>query len=134
MSLTAAALCLALTVYTEARGEPVKGQQAVALVTMNRAQWNPRNVCKEIHKPGQYPWAKNGRRSIADKDAWHDAQVVAQDVMSGHVPDFTGGATFFLGKGERPAWRRKTKYVMTIGGHRFYKPLNKSPLTKEHKQ
>ncbi len=133
MSLTAAALCLALTVYTEARGEPLAGQQAVALVTMNRAEWQPRNICKEIRKPGQFPWMAGPHQPIKEKLAWHGAQKVAQDVMSGRVEDFTGGATYFLGKGERPAWRRKTQYVMTIGGHRFYKCASKSPVTKDKK-
>ena len=35
-----ALLCLALNIYHEARGEPLKGQIAVASVTMNRANWD----------------------------------------------------------------------------------------------
>jgi spore germination cell wall hydrolase CwlJ-like protein len=120
MILSAAVFCLALTVYTEARGEPVVGQQAVALVVMNRSEWNNKRVCKTIHAEGQFPWAKPGMKAPHDKKTWARAQQVARAVMNGEVKDFTHGATYFLGKGERPAWRRKMKYVMTVGGHRFY--------------
>lgn len=120
MILSAAAFCLALTVYTEARGEPVAGQQAVALVVMNRSDWTDSRVCKTIHAKGQFPWAKPGMKAPHDKKAWAHAQKVAHNVLDGDVDDFTHGATYFLGKGERPAWRRKMKYVMTVGGHRFY--------------
>jgi N-acetylmuramoyl-L-alanine amidase len=120
MVLSTAAFCLALTVYTEARGESVAGQKAVALVVMNRAEWNDKRVCKVVHSKGQFPWAKPGMKAPRDKKAWTNAQQVARTVMNGEVEDFTHGATYFLGKGERPAWRLKMKYVMTVGGHRFY--------------
>jgi N-acetylmuramoyl-L-alanine amidase len=56
MSIENALLCLALNVYHEARGETVEGQVAVAMVTMNRAGWDTRNVCPTVYKPRQFSW------------------------------------------------------------------------------
>lgn len=120
MGLSAAVLCLALTVYHEARGEPVKGQQAVALVAMNRANWQPNKVCSTIKAKGQFPWMKAGLAPPKEKKAWAASQKLALAVLNGQVADFTGGATYFLGKNERPSWRSKMRYVMTVGSHRFY--------------
>jgi len=117
--IASALLCLAAAVYHEARGEPLAGQQAVALVTMNRAEWKPKRVCQEVYKPGQYSWVGK-HLSRDDRDAWRQARKVAADVLYGRVPDFTGGSTYFHARTVRPAWRRKLHYMMTLGGHRFY--------------
>lgn len=122
MVLSAAVLCLAMNVYREARGEEVTGQQAVALVTMNRAQWRPKLVCKEVHRPGQFSWTAEPQGRPKERGAWLQAQKVAVEVIGGRVRDFTRGATHFCTKPCRPSWRRKMKYLMTVGGHRFYKP------------
>jgi spore germination cell wall hydrolase CwlJ-like protein len=120
--MTSALLCLAAAIYHEARGEPEQGQQAVALVTMNRAEWENKRVCREVHKPGQYSWVGTGAKH-SDKDAWQRARKVAADVLDGRVDDFTDGATYFHARKARPSWRRRLHYVMTVGGHRFYKPF-----------
>jgi len=120
MSLSAAVFCLALTVYHEARGEPIKGQQAVALVVMNRADWQPSKVCDVVKAKGQFPWMRKGLPKPQDKEAWAESQQLALAAIGGEIHDFTSGSTHFLGKNERPAWRSKMRYVMTIGGHRFF--------------
>lgn len=116
-----ALLCLAAAVYHEARGEPLRGKEAVALVTMNRADWERRRVCHEVNRPGQYSWAGKGLKHD-DHDAWMDARKVAADVLYGRIRDFTDGSTYFHARAIRPSWRRKMHYVMTVGGHRFYRP------------
>jgi len=120
--LASALVCLTMAVYHEARGEPLTGQQAVALVTMNRAQWQPKRVCREVHKPGQYSWVGKGL-PVQERAAMQRARAVAADVLARRVPDFTGGATHFHAKSVRPAWRRDLQLVMSIGGHRFYRAL-----------
>lgn len=124
MSISAALMCLALNIYNEARGEVIGGQQAVALVTMNRAGWEPGRVCREVHKPGQFSWTSGKPPPPKEKEAWEKAQMVARDVLSRRVPDFTGGATYFHEKRARPKWRHTEKYVMTLGSHLFYKPYS----------
>lgn len=119
--IASALLCMALAVYHEARGESIAGQQAVALVTLNRAEGNRRRVCREVRKPGQYSWVGKGL-SRDGREAWLHSRKIAADVLYGRVPDFTGGATYFHARNVHPVWRRKLKYLMTVGGHRFYRP------------
>ena len=123
MGLTTAVLCLALNIYYEARGELTAGQEAVALVTMNRADWEPRNICKEVYRPGQFSWTARGNEKPQEREAWRNAQRIATSVVNGEVNDFTDGATFFHVKGAAPGWRRKARYVMTLGNHHFYKSI-----------
>lgn len=121
--IAAAILCLASVVYHEARGEPIKGQQAVALVVMNRANWQAEKVCSTVKAKGQFPWMQPGLPAPKEKQAWHHSQKLAQAVIDGEVEDFTNGATYFLGKGEHPSWQYRMQHVMTVGSHRFYKPV-----------
>ncbi len=51
-------VCLALAVYEEARGEPLVGQEAVAMVVLNRARQAHRPVCQVVFAPGQFSWTK----------------------------------------------------------------------------
>lgn len=125
MGISAALMCLALNIYNEARGEVLGGQQAVALVTMNRAGWEPKRVCEEVHRPGQFSWTTSKRGPPKEKEAWGLALEVARDVMNRRVPDFTDGATFFHAKRVRPKWRHTEQYVMTLGSHLFYKSSSK---------
>ena len=54
MLISTAALCLALNVFHEARGEFIPGQYAVALVTLNRAEHDPAKVCDVVFKRHQF--------------------------------------------------------------------------------
>ena len=54
-----ALLCLALTVYFEARGEPEHGQYAVAEVVMNRVEQRDATVCSIVYAPNQFVWTKH---------------------------------------------------------------------------
>lgn len=118
--IATAIMCLALNVYHESRGEPLHGQQAVALVTMNRAGGDPKRVCKEVYRKGQFSWTKQGRPAPAEQKAWRRARQIAADVVHRRMVDFTGGATHFHHKTVRPKWRGM-KLAMSIGSHRFYR-------------
>jgi len=54
MILKSALMCLALTVHFESRGEPIKGQYAVAEVVMNRAEKRNLTVCQVVKQKGQF--------------------------------------------------------------------------------
>lgn len=61
--------CLATTIYHEARGEPHKGQIAVAKVVMNRVNYKhefPNRVCHVVKERNQFSWV-NGKRYIPMK-------------------------------------------------------------------
>lgn len=128
----AALLCLALNVYHEARGEPLNGQKAVAAVTVNRAQTEKTKVCDEVFKPNQFSWTNKLYGSTSKKlqqalkikreaKAWKIANDVARSALKDQKFKKLN-LTHFHALHARPSWRRsKTiRYVMQIGGHRFY--------------
>jgi N-acetylmuramoyl-L-alanine amidase len=117
MVLSAAVLCLALTVYHESKSEPVEGQRAVAQVVINRSKENGTTICQEVHKPGQFSWVKKKTKKL-NPEQWTQSVKIAKEVLAGaRVPL---KATFFkrtdckvvLGKGLR---REKI-----IGQHSFF--------------
>src|SRR6266436_1391309 len=57
--------CLAENIYFEARAEPLKGQYAVAEVTVNRTQAPnfPHTICGVVH---EVRWDPARKRSVAD--------------------------------------------------------------------
>jgi N-acetylmuramoyl-L-alanine amidase len=137
MLMTTAIMCMAMNVYMEARGEPIVGQHAVAQVTLNRAERDPRKVCEVVTKPKQFSWVNPGfgmvRKTSAgyaltvkgqpkDEKAWNTAWRVAVVTLARKSePDyFVGGAKFYHVKTVRPVWRHSMKLVSTIGRHKFY--------------
>lgn len=52
--------CLAANLYFEARGEPLKGQLAVAKVTLNRVKSKqyPDSICAVVFQKHQFSWTK----------------------------------------------------------------------------
>ena len=78
--------CLANAVYFEARGEPVRGQIAVAQVVMNRvfSPFYPNDVCGVVyqnahrHLACQFTFACDGIPDIVtEPDAWERAKRIA---------------------------------------------------------
>jgi N-acetylmuramoyl-L-alanine amidase len=131
MIIATAAACLALPLYHEARGEPVMGRYAVALVTMNRAKQDHETVCREVFRSKQFSWTTGVRKvpggwyipahlSPKEEDAWRDAKIIARTTLQGRMPDFTKGATHYHATYVRPYWASAFTEVRTIGLHRFY--------------
>lgn len=130
--------CLSLNVYHEARNQSVQGQQAVALVTMNRAGWDNKNICPEVVKRKQFSWtteyvykASNHyklRKAGIPKEtkAWKKSVAIAKKVMKGKVPDFTKGATYYHTTAVLPYWSSHKKQTITLGEHVFYKDKENS--------
>lgn len=142
MIISSALLCLALNVYSEARSEPVMGQYAVALVTLNRAEHKDEKVCAEVFKPYQFSWTNVGVAKVKggwaipralqphEKDAWWKAVKIASVTLAGRMPDITRGATYYHTQAVSPAWRTAFEVTKRIGFHVFYRdPRRQSPLT-----
>lgn len=131
--LEAAIFCLALNVYHEARGEPIKGQQMVAYVTMNRAGWVPSRVCPTVFKPYQFSWTIGAVRKIRggwgiDRSlkphgpSWILAQNIARTVIEvGVAPIGKGQVWFYHRRDVHPRWARSETKVAVIGSHVFYR-------------
>lgn len=121
MTSGGALLCLALNIYHEARGEPKTGQIAVAMVTMNRADWAAANVCQVVYERGQFSWTSSKRDPTPQEPkAWKKAQTIAKGVIDGDHHDTTGGATHFHAHRVRPDWSRTLEKTVRIGSHTFY--------------
>lgn len=123
-------LCLALNVFKEARGESIIGQQAVALVTLNRVKQDGLNgdVCATVFAPAQFSWTTTdtrngvllpGKRPDRNSSEWKRAHAVAIEAIT--MRDFTGGATFYHERSIKPYWVKEVRRVGRWGNHVFYK-------------
>lgn len=133
--ITAATLCLAMNIYHEARGEPLAGQLAVGLVTMNRVE-SPRfpdDICSVV-KQGRYwqgnpvrnkcafSWWCDGKSDTPkDEDAWAESVHLAWRIQQDTVTDFTDGATHYHAIYVNPWWADEYNYITQIGQHLFYR-------------
>lgn len=112
--------CLTKTIYHEARGEPIKGQRAVALVTVNRAMHPdfPSSICKVVYQKSQYSWTSQ-RLRVTDREAWKRAKDVAYHVLNDYDELKKFKALYFHSTYVSPKWGKKK--VAKIGNHIFYK-------------
>ena len=126
--------CLANAIYFEARGEPVRGQIAVAQVVMNRvfSGHYPDNVCGVVYQDSnrhlacQFTFACDGIPDRIDElDAWARAKEIARDTLDGKLwlAD-VGKATHYHAYWVRPIWIREMQKLDRIGVHTFYRPRN----------
>lgn len=99
--------CLATAIYSEARGESVRGQAAVAEVVILRVERQGSSVCKVVTAPGQFAGYAAARRSTPKQDepeAWAIAEAIAGAALAGKLPETecSGRNSFY--SGEPPAW------------------------------
>ena len=126
--------CLADAVYFEARGEPVRGQMAVAQVVINRvfSGYYPNNICGVVyqnahrHRRCQFTFACDGRpERVNEPAAWERAQNIARDALEGNFwLNEVGKATHYCARWVHPRWVRKMRKLDRIGVHTFYRPRN----------
>jgi len=124
--------CLANAIYFEARGEPVRGQIAVAQVVMNRvfSGFYPDDVCGVVyqnahrHLACQFTFACDGiREVVADLEAWDRAKRIARDTLDGRLwlPEIDK-ATHYHARWVQPWWVRSMRRMHKLGVHTFYRP------------
>jgi spore germination cell wall hydrolase CwlJ-like protein len=118
--MTLSVLCLALVVYTEARGEPYEGQVMVAEVVLNRSSLTayPDSVCDVAYQSKQFSGMTDDI-AILEPEAWDVAVDVAFTVMEKY--DKGSEATHFHATSVTPYWSKKLTKVDSLGGHIFYK-------------
>ncbi len=126
--------CLAEAIYFEARGEPVRGQMAVAQVVLNRAFSGkyPNSVCGVVyqnahrHLACQFTFACDGIPDvIREPDMWERAKTIAGEMLDGKLwlPE-VGKATHYHAHWVNPSWVREMTKLQRIGVHTFYRPRN----------
>jgi spore germination cell wall hydrolase CwlJ-like protein len=124
--------CLARAVYFESRGEPVRGQIAVAQVVLNRvfSRFYPNDVCGVVYQNAhrrfacQFSFACDGQgEKVSNAGAWGRAMRVAKGALDGKLwlPEI-GKATHYHASWVHPWWVRTMKKVHELGVHTFYRP------------
>jgi hypothetical protein len=122
--------CLAEALYFEARGEPVKGQVAVAEVILNRRDSGlfPKTICGVVHQGTgrryqcQFSYTCDGRSDrIREHGAYERVAKIAKLMLEGAPRQLTDGALWYHNHTVRPAWARRYAMTATIGVHRFYR-------------
>lgn len=126
---------LARTLYGEARGESVRGKEAVAAVVLNRVRrargaggyWWGDSVEAVCLKPWQFScWnaADPNRKKLlavtADNKVFASCLRIARRAVAGGLPDPTGGATHYHTDAVRPPWSKGRVPSAVIGAHLFY--------------
>lgn len=124
--------CLAEAVYFESRGEPVRGQVAVAQVVMNRvfSGYYPADVCRAVYQNAkrklacQFTFACDNIPDVVNEPRlWDQAKQIAADMLDGLLWDEkVGRATHYHARSVRPNWIREMRKLDRIGEHTFYRP------------
>jgi spore germination cell wall hydrolase CwlJ-like protein len=127
-----ASKCLAEAVYFEARGEPVRGQIAVAQVVVNRAfsGYYPETVCGVVYQNShrryacQFTFACDRVRDVVtEPEQWDRAKTIAKEMLDGRLwlPE-VNRSTHYHATYVRPYWVRSMKKNYKAGLHVFYRP------------
>jgi spore germination cell wall hydrolase CwlJ-like protein len=125
--------CLADAIYFEARGEPVRGQIAVAQVVVNRAfsGYYPDDICGVVYQNAhrrlacQFTFACDGIPDLVkDAQAWARAKRISLETLEGRLwlPEI-GKSTHYHASWVRPWWVRSMRKIHKIGVHTFYRPV-----------
>lgn len=129
---------LARTLWGEARGEPVRGKEAMAAVVVNRVRraqarggyWWGGSIVEVCRRPGQFPcWdAPNphaaGCAAVTVQDRNFRACLrIARRAIAGVIDDPTAGATHYHARGVVPPWTRGRVPSAEIGNHLFYRDV-----------
>ncbi len=131
---------LARTIFGEARGEPIRGQEAVASVVLNRVKlaqarggryWWGHNIISVCQKPYQFScWNKNDPSylrliNVREQDInFATALRIARRAVIGALKDQTKSATHYHADYVSPYWSKGESPTVKIGAHIFYKLVN----------
>lgn len=127
-------VCLATTVYLEARNQSELGQRAVAEVALRRldsGRWGD-NLCDVVTAPKQFaPTLVSPQYDMDNLRAWERAVAITLDVQQDWQKPHAQrslvvpGADHFVVRAlASPAWAQGAP-VATIGDHTFYKVVSR---------
>lgn len=121
-------VCMALAVFSEARGEPLTGQLAIVEVMKNRLKDLELGAdgCTVVTAVGQFHglerWPYPRQPEKIDATAWKTAQEAVASVMSDGIDvGPCKGSRYFFRVGLNPAWASKMTITCQIGQHVFLK-------------
>ena len=115
--------CLATNIYYEARSEPIRGQIAVAQVTVNRVKSKTQfanSICGVVFEKSQFSWTLGKPKRVTDAKAWNTAVQVARVVLTQSHPLPQFNALFYHTTKIKPHWAKRKRVLTVIGNHVFY--------------
>jgi hypothetical protein len=122
--------CMTQAIYFEAAREPVRGQQAVAQVVLNRVRHPayPHSVCGVVYQGSarptgcQFTFTCDGALRWTPQAAlWKQAQDVARRALGGFVDKDVGSATHYHAAYVVPYWAPTLVKMTQVGQHIFYR-------------
>jgi N-acetylmuramoyl-L-alanine amidase len=121
---------LALTIWREARAEPLDGKIAVGFSILNRVErpsWWGRSLLEVVTKKWQYSSMTdpNDRQltkwPTSNDPAWLECLEAAAGVLGRYVPNpVTGADSYYAVSIPAPKWATPETFVRQIGAHRFH--------------
>ena len=131
--------CLAEALYYEARGEGLRGEQAVAEVIFHRLTIGRygHSICAVVYeganRPGcQFSFTCDGSiRHLREAAAWKDAEQLAEQILTGAVrlSNDTGSAINYHAATVSPYWAPTLRKTAQIGNHIFYRNNPVQPVS-----
>ncbi|HEV7383566.1 MAG TPA: cell wall hydrolase, partial [Phenylobacterium sp.] len=122
--------CMAQAIYYEAAREPVRGQQAVAQVVLNRVRHPayPKSICGVVYQGSarptgcQFTFTCDGAlRWQPQAGLWRQAEDVAKRALAGFVDKDVGSATHYHAAYVVPYWAPTLVKMTQVGQHIFYR-------------
>lgn len=110
---------LSKVIYSEARGEPYKGQVAVGAVVLNRVASSsfPNTLAGVVYQSGAFDAVSDGQINLTPDET---ARKAAQDAINGWDP--TSGCIYYFNPATATSkWIWSRPQVITIGKHIFCK-------------
>jgi spore germination cell wall hydrolase CwlJ-like protein len=122
--------CLSQAIYYEAAREPVRGQQAVAQVVLNRVRHPayPKSVCGVVYQGAarptgcQFTFTCDGSLRWTPQPAiWRQVQDIARRALAGYVDKDVGSATHYHANYVVAYWAPTLVKMTQVGQHIFYR-------------
>lgn len=125
--------CLTINLFQEASGEPLKGQELVVQVVINRKNHLKkfgRTYCEVIREPYQFSWMLDigkaymleAKQPLSTKEYRKYSKVVLDVLERQHkVLDSDKEILYYHSTAVKPKWSRKMTLVYRVGNHLFYK-------------
>lgn len=112
-----------VTVYHEARGEPLYGQAGVAHVILNRAILRGLTIKEVVYQYKQFScYNANKQPSITNYEALFTAENMFDRAIEERLYgfDFFGADHYHATYISQPSWARGMKSIVQVGHHIFY--------------
>lgn len=125
--------CLTINLFHEAAGEPLKGQELVVQVVINRRNLLGRfgrNYCEVIRQPYQFSWTLDiskaymlkSKQPLSPQDFKKYSKVVIGVLQNQlKVLDKDKEILYYHSIAVKPKWAAKMKVVYRVGNHIFYR-------------